>query len=231
MSEGNLKPLSAFPPFSAILFDMDGLVLDSEKTYVTAWQRAARELGKHLEAAVAEGLFGRHADDVAKLLGEALGPDFDRKAFFEIAERHWFEVLAHEGIQSMSGVEALLTDLQKAGIPFALATNSDAHYAERCLTAANLTNAFKTFVSRDQVQSGKPAPDLFLEAAERLGILPSHCLVLEDSETGLIAARAAGTQPILIQQRAVLRDKLSHLADQSFPDLVAFLSALHLRST
>lgn len=231
MSEGNLKPLSAFPPFSAILFDMDGLVLDSEKTYVTAWQRAAKELGKHLEAAVAEGLFGRHADDVAKLLEEALGPDFDRKAFFEIAERHWFEVLAHEGIQSMPGVEALLTDLQKAGIPFALATNSDAHYAERCLAAANLTNAFKTFVSRDQVQSGKPAPDLFLKAAERLGILPSHCLVLEDSETGLIAARAAGTQPILIQQRAVLRDKLSHLADQSFPDLVAFLSALHLRST
>lgn len=231
MSEGNLKPLSAFPPFSAILFDMDGLVLDSEKTYVTAWQRAAKELGKHLEAAVAEGLFGRHADDVAKLLGEALGPDFDRKAFFEIAERHWFEVLAHEGIQSMPGVEALLTDLQKAGIPFALATNSDAHYAERCLAAANLTNDFKTFVSRDQVRSGKPAPDLFLKAAERLGILPSHCLVLEDSETGLIAARAAGTQPILIQQRAVLRDKLSHLADQSFPDLVAFLSALHLRST
>lgn len=226
-----VKPETGLPPFSAILFDMDGLVLDSEKTYVTAWQRAAKELGKALQTEVAEGLFGRHADDVARLLGEALGPDFDRGAFFEVAERHWFEVLAEEGIQRMPGIEALLDHLRAFRIPFALATNSDAHYAERCLAAANLQGAFEVFVSRDQVRAGKPAPDLFLKAAERLGIPPSRCLVLEDSETGLMAARAAGTSPILIQQRPVLRDKLLPLADQTFPDLVALLYALSPRTT
>ena len=92
------NPEPVLPPFSAILFDMDGLVLDSEKTYVTAWQQAARELGKTLDTEFAERLFGRHADDVARLLGEALGPDFDRLTFFEVAEHHWFEILADEGI-------------------------------------------------------------------------------------------------------------------------------------
>lgn len=225
------SPEVNLPAFSAILFDMDGLVLDSEKTYVTAWQRAANDLGKTLHTEVAEGLFGRHADDVARLLGEALGPDFEQRAFFEVAERHWFEVLAREGIQGMPGIEPLLAYLQALRIPYALATNSDAHYAERCLAAAGLANAFEVFVSRDQVRSGKPAPDLFLLAAERLRMPPSACLVLEDSETGLMAARAAGTHPMLIQQRPVLRDKLSPLADQTFPDLVAFLSALNPRST
>jgi HAD superfamily hydrolase (TIGR01509 family) len=156
--------------------------------------------------------------------------DFDRPAFFEIAERHWFEVLADEGIEGMPGVHALLDHLHSVGIPFALATNSDAHYAKRCLAAANLSNAFEVRVSRDQVKAGKPAPDLFLAAAERLGVSPSQCLVLEDSETGLLAARAAQTYPILIQQRPVLRDKLSPLANQNFPDLEAFLFALNPRS-
>jgi len=224
------NPDPVLPPFSAILFDMDGLVLDSEKTYVTAWQCAARELGKTLDTEFAERLFGRHADDVARLLGEALGPDFDRQAFFEVAEHHWFEILADEGIEGMPGIEALLHHLRVMGTPFALATNSDARYAERCLAAANLKDAFEVLVSRDQVQAGKPAPDLFLAAAKRLGVAPARCLVLEDSETGLMAARAAGTQPVLIQQRFELRDKLSSLADRSFPDLLAFLSALNPRS-
>jgi HAD superfamily hydrolase (TIGR01509 family) len=227
--EENPKAGAKLPPFSAILFDMDGLVLDSEKTYVTAWQRAAKELGKTLQTEVAEGLFGRHADDVARLLGEALGPDFDRRAFFEVAERHWFDVLEREGIQGMPGIEPLLAYLKSSRIPYALATNSDARYAERCLAVAGLAEAFEVFVSRDQVQAGKPAPDLFLAAAEQLRIAPSACLVLEDSETGLMAARAAGTHPILIQHRPVLRDKLSTLADRTFPDLVAFLSALNPR--
>ena len=224
------KSEAMLPSFTAILFDMDGLVLDSEKTYVAAWERAAKELGKTLERDFAESLFGRHADDVARCLGEALGPDFDRQAFFEMAERHWFDVLSQEGIQSMPGVETLLDDLRQRGIPFALATNSDARYAERCLAAANLGNAFEMFVSRDQVHAGKPAPDLFLAAAKLLGVPPSSCLVLEDSETGLMAARAAGTHPILIQQRPELRDKLSSLADRTFPDLLAFHSALNPRA-
>ena len=228
------KPLTSqamLPPFTAILFDMDGLVLDSEKTYVTAWQRAAKELGKTLTNEVAEGLFGRHADDVARLLAHALGPDFDRGIFFEVAERHWFDVLDQEGIQGMPGIGPLLDYLRAARIPFALATNSDAHYAKRCLAAAKLSEAFEVFVSRDQVNAGKPAPDLFLAAAERLEMAPADCLVLEDSETGLLAARAAGTRPILIQQRSLLRDKLSPLAEQTFPDLVALLSALNPRNT
>lgn len=217
---------TALPPFEGILFDMDGLVLDSEKTYVRAWQSAAKALGRTLETEVAEGLFGMHADDVARLLGEALGPGFDRRQFFEVAETFWFEGLEAEGMPKMPGFDALATWLRAEKIPFALATNSDRHYAERCLLAAGLEGVFEVFVTRDQVSAGKPAPDLFLEAARKIGCSPESCLVLEDSETGLQAARAAGTHPVLIQQRPALRDKLSPLASQVFPDLQAFLIAL-----
>jgi beta-phosphoglucomutase len=216
----------ALPPFEGILFDMDGLVLDSEKTYVTAWQSAAKALGRTLETEVAEALFGMHADDVARLLGEALGPGFDRRQFFKIAETFWFKGLEAEGIPKMPGFDALATWLRVEKIPFALATNSDGHYAERCLSAAGLEGVFEVFVTRDQVSAGKPAPDLFLEAARKIRCAPESCLVLEDSETGLQAARAAGTHPVLIQQRPALRDKLSPLASHVFPDLQAFLTAL-----
>lgn len=212
--------------YAGILFDMDGLVLDSERTYVTAWRRAAETFGKSLDSSLAERLFGRHADDVARLMGEILGPDFERNTFFAEAERHWFEVLAEDGIDPMPGAQDLIVHLQHQRIPFALATNSDRHYAERCLRAGGMEDAFPIFISRDQVSEGKPAPDLFLEAARRLTLPPEDCLVLEDSETGLKAARAAGCQPVLIQQRPALRDTLSPLADHVFPDLRGFLSAL-----
>lgn len=214
------------PSFKGILFDMDGLVLDSEKTYVTAWQLAADALGKTLEQQDAEALFGKHADDVARLLGEILGPEFDRQHFFKIAETFWFLGLERDGMPKMPGIDDLIQILRQEGIPYALATNSDRHYAERCLAAAELDGVFDVFVTRDQVASGKPSPDLFLEASRQLELVPSSCLVLEDSETGLQAARAAGTHPILIQQRKSLRDTLSPMADHVFPDLRAFLTAL-----
>jgi HAD superfamily hydrolase (TIGR01509 family) len=215
--------------FSGILFDMDGLVLDSEATYVSAWQRAARDLGKSLADSAAERLFGRHADDVAVRLGEMLGPSFDRADFFKRAEGHWFEILARDGIPRMPGIEALLEHLRQNTIPFALATNSDRHYADKCLGAAGLDQVFQIMVTRDQVAQGKPAPDLFEEGARRLGLTPARCLVLEDSETGLRAARAAGCYAVLIQQRSALRDTLSPLAHAVYPDLDVFLSALCAR--
>lgn len=217
---------SELPHFEAILFDMDGLILDSEETYVGAWERAAADLGSPLEPGFAQSLFGRHADDVARALQSVLGDRYDPVIFFQSAKNHWYRLLEAQGIDPLPGVMGLISTLQGLGIPYALATNSDHPYADYCLECAGLRSFFPHFITRDQVERGKPAPDLFQEASKRLGVAARHCLVLEDSETGLRAASAFGATPILIQRRVELRDKLSPHAYLSFPDLWAFRAML-----
>lgn len=216
----------SLPAFQAVILDMDGLLLDSEATYCEAWRRAAADAGHRLETAFLESLFGRHADAVVEALTAQLGPDFEQAAFFAAAERHWFALINVSGIPRMPGAEALLDLLRRRGIPYALATNSDGPYARLCLERSGLSPAFPVVVTRDQVPLGKPEPDVFLEAARRLDVDPADCLVLEDSETGLLAAGAAGTSPILIQRQADLRIRLTALAHMSLPSLNALVGLL-----
>ncbi len=214
------------PAFEAIILDMDGLVLDSESAYCSAWRRAAQDLGLGLEESFFTSLFGLHADDVVRALIRTAGPEFRPDVFFAAAERYWFELIATQGIPPMPGALALLERLRERAIPFALATNSDGHYARLCLERGGLREAFAVIVTRDQVAQGKPAPDVFLEAARRLDVAPARCLVLEDSETGLRAARAAGMLPILVQGRAELREKLQPLAFRALPSLLELAALL-----
>ncbi len=206
----------------AVIFDMDGLVLDSESTYTRAWQEAAQGLGFSLSDDFVESLFGCHADEVAHRIARACGPGFNAALFFAKAEALWFEAIQTLGIPKMPGVMAFLETLNTMAIPYALATNSDRPYADACLRAAGLRSAFALTVTRDEVSAGKPEPDLFLEAAARLGRRPFECLVLEDSETGLEAARRAGIPAILIQRNDTIRATLSPLAHAAFRTLADF---------
>lgn len=213
---------AGLPAFEAIILDMDGLLLDSETLYCRAWQAAASELGFELDESLLEGLFGCHADAVVQSLADALGPDFNRITFFAAAETLWFREIHRQGIPQMPGVDGLLGWIRQRGIPCAVATNSDHHYARLCLAQGGLADAFTTVLTRDQVARGKPEPDLFLAAAERLGVDPARCVVLEDSETGLLAANAAGALPVLIQPRQRLRQKFGHHALVALSSLMEF---------
>ena len=206
---GDRPPL---PPFRAAILDLDGLALDSEPTYRHAWRRAAAELGLELGEEFCDGLCGRHAADLERALRELWGPGFERERFWNVAERHWRDHLRTQGMARMPGLDRLLASFRRHGIPYALATNSDGLYARECLRQAGLESTFPVLVTRDQVARGKPEPDLFLEAARRLATPPALCLALEDSETGLAAARAAGTIAILVQKRETVRRKLEDSA-------------------
>lgn len=186
------------PMPKAVIFDMDGVVLDSEPSYVFAWRQAAAEFGVALEDEFARGLFGRHADDVACALAEKIGAGFEPGRFRQSAVRFWTDYVDAHGIAPMPGVDELLAALDRQRIPYALATNSDGPYAKECLRLGGLEQHFGCVVTRDQVAVGKPAPDVFLEAARRVGVPATECLVLEDSATGLLAARRAGATPVLV---------------------------------
>jgi HAD superfamily hydrolase (TIGR01509 family) len=216
-----------WPAFEAVIFDMDGLVLDSEPTYVFAWKKAAAEFAVHLDDAFTESLFGRQAADVERAVADKIGPGFERERFHALASDYWQAHVADCGIAPMPGVHDLLAALDGLAIPYALATNSNAAYAAQCLRLAGLEGRFPLAVTRDQVAEGKPAPDLFLEAASRLGVAARHCLVLEDSATGLLAARRAGAVPALVLARPAPDESkaLAALAFRSLQEVALGLAA------
>jgi beta-phosphoglucomutase len=223
-----MTAVPGLPPFRAAILDMDGLALDSEATYGQAWRLAAAEFGFELSEEFVQGLFGRHADDVEQALRGLLGEAYGRERFYRSAERHWRAYLEEHGMVRMPGLDALLAVFRRRGIPFALATNSDGIYARDCLRLSGVEADFPIIVTRDQVRRGKPEPDLFLEAARRLGVPAEQCLALEDSATGLAAARAAGTIAVLVQRREAARRKLEEravMALESLAELAELIEA------
>lgn len=204
---------------------MDGLVLDSEPTYAYAWRQAAATFGAQLDEAFAHSLFGRQAEDVERALAERIGAAFDYDRFRAAAAVFWQAHVRTVGIAPLPGVAKLLDLLVQRRIPYALATNSEAPYAAQCLRSSGLAERFAERVTRDQVAAGKPAPDVFEEAARRLGVPASACLVLEDSATGLLAAQRAGATPVLVLARPAPAESAG-LASAHFRSLLDVAAAI-----
>jgi HAD superfamily hydrolase (TIGR01509 family) len=190
--------VKTFPDFSAIIFDLDGLVLDTEITYLTAWQQAAELMGYESSALTMPALSGLHYQAVTAFLVTQFGKNFDLTQFNQLSGECWRHHVQQHGIQKKSGFEELLSVIKQCNIPFCLATNSAELNARECLALADLGGVFSQLISRDDVQHGKPAPDIFLLAANRLQHPIQQCLVLEDSLVGIAAAQAAGAIPVLI---------------------------------
>ncbi len=186
------------PEFSAIIFDMDGLVLDTEKTYRIAWKKAAREMGESFSDDFCNSMSGLQAADVEKRLLAACTADFDINLFFQLSSSFWREYVSKHGIPVKKGFHGLLEWLKKFQIPYCLATNSTEKNARECLQLGGLEQTFTIILSADQVKKGKPAPDIFLSAAAELDRPVSKCLVLEDSPIGIQAARNAQAPAIYI---------------------------------
>lgn len=183
---------------SAVIFDLDGLVLDSEITYFSAWKQAADTMGCPLPDYFCESLSGLHYGAVEHRLAERYGPSFNLEDFKQLSGQYWHKHVQKHGIQVNKGFHELYGLIQRLNLPFCLATNSRLANAMECLGLAGLTLFFPVIVARDHVSRGKPAPDIFWLAAERLSIDISRCLVLEDSPAGIAAATEAGAFTIFI---------------------------------
>lgn len=205
----------------AVVFDMDGLVLDTEKTYRAAWREAGRALGYGLADELLADLSGLAMDAVLARIAAFCGPGFEPDAFNRLSAACWRAHVAARGIEVKPGFHALRDHLLRKNMPFCLATNSRAENAAECLDLAGLDGVFATVIARDHVVRGKPAPDLFLRAAAVLGVPIGRCLVLEDSPAGIEAAIRAGAIPVMVPStwpvaeatRAACRWVLNDLAE------------------
>lgn len=178
--------------FSAVIFDMDGLVLDTESTYCQAWQMAGQALGYALTDNFCRALTGLSGTAIEQKLFERWGANFHLPVFKQLSSHLWHKQIKRHGIAIKPGVIEWLNYLNQHAIPYALATNSRRVNVQLCLAVAGLSEAFAIQLTRDEVTEGKPSPAIFRATAERLQKDIRQCLVLEDSPAGVLSAHRAG---------------------------------------
>ena len=186
--------LPRFP--TAVIFDMDGLLFDTEALYQRAIAAAAAE-GGHDVSEASRLMIGRPVSQSRPLLVELYGPAFPLDEFFGAMFRH-FDVMAATDLALKPGVVELLDTLDDLRLPRAIATSSANHRVQGHLTAHNLLGRFHAIVGHGDYAASKPAPDPFLVAGKRLGAEPRLCLALEDAPNGVRSAAAAGMMTVMV---------------------------------
>ena len=222
-----LKPeWGAMRPIRGILFDMDGLVLDTEKLYTRFWMEAIHHYGFSITLEQALGLRslgkGPGQAHLTACCGEGIDYATIRAKRIELMNAY----IAEHGIDPKPGIYELLDYLENAGIPCAITSSSPMVNIQRHLSSQNLLHRFTKLCSGHEVPNGKPAPDIYLHGAAQLGLKPEECLALEDSPAGLLSAYLAGCLPVMIpdqDQPDVKTQSLLYAKADSLTDIITLL--------
>lgn len=200
---------------TAVIFDCDGVLVDSEPRSAEAWRRALAGFG--VEADRFDSWVGRTDAEIAAHYSQVTGRDAG-----EIAEAATWELegLLAAGVPTFPDAVGLLTRVQRSGTPTAVASNSDRRRLGLVMTAAGLDGRVQIQVSSSDVPRPKPAPDIYRRVAEVLAVSPERCLVVEDSPSGISAARAAGMFVVAVDRGHFPVDALGS-ADRLVTDLAA----------
>ncbi len=184
--------MSAF----AALFDWDGVIIDSSRAHAESWDRLAAEEHRGLpEDHFRRGFGMKNEKIIPELLGWTHDPTEIRRLSLR-KEEHYRTITRERGVLVLPGVRQLLTALRRAGIPCAIGSSTHRENIETALTGLGFHGCFQAVVAAEDVVHGKPAPDIFLLAARKLGAVPARCVVFEDAHAGIDAAHVAGMKVI-----------------------------------
>ena len=237
--------MNAMMKVSAIIFDVDGLMLDTECMARIAWLRVMAELGYDFPEQVYRNIVGITVADAERYLYEKFGRDFPFEEAYRRKQRYVQEAIQEQGIPLKPGLSELLEALDGSDQALhvdpvkdspavenaaltghhwlkAVASSSSGEIVRRNLKAAGLpAGSFDAIVGGEEVRKGKPAPDIYLLVSERLEVKPSSCLVLEDSNPGIKAVHAAGMIPVMIPDLIPPDEEARVMAYRILPDLHA----------
>ena len=200
----------------AVVFDMDGVLVDSGAHHRDAWRATFRDLGLTPPSEFWRITIGRPADEaVAALFDGVDGAQARRLA--EVKRDHYTR-LARRGTMPVAGVTAFVDALARDGVPRAVATSATRRELERVLRVLGLRSRFEVLVTADDVRWGKPHPEVYLKAAAGLGVDPSGCIVFEDAIVGVQAARAAGMRVIGVTSAHTSEELIRAGAELAVPD-------------
>lgn len=188
--------------YSAFIFDCDGTLADTMPMHQQAWVAALRQYGATFD--FTWELFMSRAGKTIELTVAELNAEFGLSldpALVSAAQRAQFDALA-VGVKPLDEVVAYARERARAGCPVSVASGGDAVTVQRTLRTIGVSDLFPIVVTAEEVAHGKPAPDLFLLAAQRMGVAPADCLVFEDSLLGITAAERAGMGAVLVSRAA-----------------------------
>ena len=181
-----------------IIFDMDGLMIDTEPLAIAGWGVVSKELNITIPEELFPRLIGLNRELCKTIMLECLGPDFDFDTALGILYKSVDLHFEKHGVPLKPGLLHLLTKLEEAGIKKCVATSTPHARAMHKLNLAGIAHRFDAIIGGDQVAHSKPAPDIFLKAADTCGIGPENCIVLEDSNPGAEGAHRAGMRVIVV---------------------------------
>lgn len=213
-------------PVQGVLFDMDGVILDSEKLYARFWAEGCAFFSYHMSYQQALGMRSLNAQAgqayLSSLFGDEIQYDAVRSKRIELMDVY----VKENGIEAKPGVYALLNFLQERGIPYAITTASPMDRIREHLGHLGLYHRFPHICSAKQVPHGKPEPDIYLFGAQTIGVKPENCLALEDSYTGLLSAHRADCMASIVPDLDQPDEKILDIAFAQFDslaDVIPFL--------
>ena len=206
--------------YSAVIFDMDGVIADSEPVYYQAFNAVLNPRGKFVTPELHLQAMGHGVEETWRILADSLdlGGD-DYEPLVREYDAYLCQALA-EVHDTLPGVRELINALRTRNVPLGLASSSWPGWIEALSRGTNLTGCFDATVSRVEVPHGKPAPDVYIETAKRLKVPPGQCIAIEDTPTGLAAAVAAGMFAVQVRSSstAFLPQPNAHLVLDSLLD-------------
>ena len=208
----------------AAIFDMDGTLVDSEKIYQEMWQKLADEYGAVLDADFPRRICGTSGEASYRILREYFG-DVDCPAIDRRCHDMTYEILKKE-VPLKPGVVEILEFFKENGVVMAVASSSDISNIESNMKISGLAPYFSVLVSGIGLERGKPAPDIFIKTAEKLGIPAEDCYVFEDAMSGVQAAHAAGAVPVMVPDVAEPDEATRSICGGVFADLFEAVEAI-----
>ena len=213
----------------AVIFDMDGVLIDTEKYYIQLGMDITKEMGYEIPREVFLSMRSLNRKFSKPMLLEKYGEDFDFEYFHAERRKRLRAILESRGIEKKPGVDEVLSILKREGLQKAVATATDMERASSYLSQIGVLEKFDRILSVSNVKNGKPMPDVYLEACRQLEKEPSECIAVEDSPVGVRSAYAAGLRvvmvPDLTQPEEEIQPFLSGVA-QRLPEVAEYAKIL-----
>lgn len=182
----------------AFIFDMDGLMFDTERVFVGAWDYAGEKMGLGKSGYMCMKTLGMNTPACEQAWRDEFGEDVDIAAMWVYSREYLDDYYSKYAVTVKKGLYDLLTYLKRKGYKLAVASSTKREKVERHLTSTNVRQYFDAVIAGDMVEKSKPEPDIYLKAAAALGVKPEECYALEDSRNGLLSANAAGCKAIMV---------------------------------
>lgn len=203
----------------AAIFDLDGLLLDTERIARAAWARTAEEAGLPLSEDIVRSMTGLRVADIATVLAGHVGSEDHARDLMTRSRVHYRAILDAKPVDVKAGAHALFDVLDDMGLPRAIATSSMREHFPHKTRASGLPERVHAIVCGNEVENGKPAPDIYLAAAAVLGVEPTACLAFEDSGPGIASATSAGMRAVLVPDHGTPTAETVALASAVFATL------------